>query len=85
MGDDVGCSMGIFLMGMVIGLMIGGTTFGLIMEISNNELIISEETAQDICNGLMNTTDIEYKVEDKGRKLICTKPSFDNTQNIVLK
>ena len=45
---------------------------------------LSEETAQDICQQLTGNK-TEFKVESSRGKLICELPSFDATQNIIIK
>jgi predicted small secreted protein len=63
--------------GIVIGIVI---TFGIITDIN-----INQETADEICQQLSNETDIEFHAKSLNGKLICERPNFDNTQQIIFR
>ncbi len=67
----------------VFGLMIG-ETFG------SQDISISQETGDDICRNLTgNESSVAYEIFDnnnyKTGKLGCDIPSYDSTQNIIIK
>jgi len=75
-----------FLAGLFCGLLLVIGFVGLIMSgMLSDDLIISEETGQDICANLYSNNTIEFNVYTKDYKLICEIPTYDNTQNILFK
>ncbi len=66
--------------GIVIGLMIMGAIWIIVYEGSFD---ISQETGDDICRQLTGNESAVAK--DSGGKLICLIPSYDETQNIIIK
>ena len=66
--------------GIVIGLMLMGMVWVIVYEESFN---ISQETGDDICRQLTGNESAVAK--DSGGKLICLIPSYDETQNIIIK
>ena len=71
-----------FINGIIIGALIIGIIFGFIIY-KLNQNILSVSTLNDICTNLTNKTSINGSVKDG--KLICTMPSYDHTNNIIIK
>jgi len=69
------------LIGLVTGLTIGSG----IMILYFYSSTLSQETMQDICQNIENNYTIEYNTYASQGKLVCEKPSFDNTQNIIIR
>lgn len=73
-----------FIEGILIGMLIGIFMAVLLENILLKEhLEISKQTANDICIQLTNNTEAIARAESK--KLICEIPSFDETQNIIIR
>ncbi len=66
--------------GIVIGLMIMGAIWVIVY---GESFDISQETGDDICRQLTGNESAVAK--DSGGKLICLIPSYDETQNIIIK
>ena len=47
-------------------------------------VILSDETALDICQQLTGQVDVNFEASSINGKLHCKAPSFDNTQNIIV-
>lgn len=73
------CSLQMFFLGIVIGCVLGVM---IILICLNNDLIINQEVGNDICYQLTGNKSIA-SVEDG--KLVCEIPSFDSTQNIIVR
>ena len=73
-----------FLMGIFVGFIIA-----ICIAIIPIDIMISQETADDICKQLTgnDSTIAEDESNSKlyGGKLICLTPSYDETQNIIIK
>jgi hypothetical protein len=65
------------VMGVMIGIVIGES-------LVSGDIYLSQETADDICINLTNNTAATGQGDSTG-KLICETPSFDSTQNIIIK
>lgn len=69
--------------GILVGFILGVVIFG----ITTQKQIPSQDTLNDICRNLINDSNsslvITGKVEEG--KLICERPSYDNTLNIIIK
>lgn len=46
---------------------------------------LDQETLDDICQQLLGNESLNVEAHSENGKLICTTPSFDNTQNIIFK
>lgn len=75
----------IFIILMVIGLWVGVLILALMdLKITDaSSLRLSEETLNDICYNLTNNSASVGESIDE--KLICKIPSYDHTQNIIIK
>ena len=71
-----------FLFMLFIGFFLGVTIFALIMAIID-PIMLKQETIDDICKELTGTE--SAVAEEVHRKLVCLIPSFDETQNIIIK
>ena len=80
-----------FIMGLIVGLGIMAIIWATVF---NAGFHISQETGDDICRNLTNSTDAiardykSYSNLDKPIKnggIVCELPSYDSTQNIVVK
>jgi len=72
----------------MIGILVGIVAFFIFSLIFIPEINITQETGDDICKQLTgNQTAVATIGEDSGEygKLICELPSFDATQNIIIK
>lgn len=88
MSDSDDCAFGIGIaMGMTIGLIIVSiSTFSPDTSVSYNRdgyLSISNSTGNDICHQITNNSVSTASAENG--KLICLLPSYDHTQNIIVK
>ncbi len=80
----------LLFLGVVIGLFLAAIIF-IIVEDASSQVKIDMETANDICKQLTGNESSVAKdswkddvVGNEG-KLICITPSFDSTQNIIIK
>lgn len=74
----------ILLLGFFLGflaMILTATALGDLQE--GGSVLISNETATDICKQLTNSTDVH--AYDKDWKLICEVPSYDHTMNIIIR
>ncbi len=73
----------------ILGIVLGGMIVGLFFDL--DKLNIREDVAIDICQQLTGEPDTKFEVRDCEEtwescwKLYCIRPSFDNTQNIIIK
>ena len=72
------------LLGVMITIFAGLVINAIIFECTDPEIRISDETGLDICQQLTGELDTNFEVSSDGEKLYCKKPSFDNTQNIIV-
>lgn len=73
-------------MGFGFGIIFGVLMIMIVIFFTNllePSLDISQETANDICKNLTNQSSSIGSVEEG--KLICETPSYDSTQNIIIK
>lgn len=71
---------GFVLLFLAIGFVAGMILIGIVL----SGILINQETADDICKQLTNNQTARAEgTQDK--KLICVLPSFDETQNIIIK
>lgn len=68
------------LCGIFIGAMLMGGAF---IIAQYNAVVISQDTANDICHNL--TGNSASTASNKDFKLVCEIPSFDHTTNIIIK
>lgn len=72
------------LVGLFLGILIGIMFFGCTISYSNrSNMIISQETANDICKNLVPNQTVT--AETSGYKLVCVIPSYDSTTNIIVR
>lgn len=72
---------GAFWIIFVAGIFIGAIFVATLLHTFN--IVLSEETAKDICKNLTNVSEIE--VDDPDFKLKCIIPNYDSTTNIIIK
>ena len=68
--------------GLVLGIIIVAATFMIFYGIDPK--VLSQQTLDDVCHNLTNNSASSGDVNPEG-KLICTSPSYDHTQNIIMK
>lgn len=73
------------IFGIILGIVIAGMTFSTSPEyiIGLDNLIISNSTAFDICYKITNNTAV-VPIAEEG-KLICTLPTYDHSNNIIIR
>lgn len=73
-----------FLEGVFVGVLLMGIIAGSIMLNIEKDIQLSQETGDTICKNLTNNTAVHAETDGNG-KLVCVKPSFDHTTNIIVK
>ena len=74
---------------MIFALLLIGSLIGLITMNAMSDIILNQETADEVCQQLTNDS-IAIALKEQpghfgGGKLVCSIPSFDATQNIIVK
>lgn len=72
-----------FFSGLIGGVFIGITILSVLLNLFS-PLYLNQSTADTICQNLAGDNVTYHAVSEEG-KLVCEKPSFDNTQNIVFR
>lgn len=78
MDEDKAIAISFFLIGLLCGVFILG-----IILIATTPVILSQETADTICQTITNNT-ASVGTSEQGN-LVCSTPSYDHTQNIIVR
>ncbi len=70
---------------LIVFFFLFGIGIGGIIQQNVTDISLDQETADDICKQLLGNETLNVEAHAQNGKLICERPSFDNTQNIIFK